>query len=270
MADQPATPGEKGTGGGARREPQLPPEAICTVIRADEHLVVVDKKAGFPVTPASQYQHRSVVRALQRMGFDQVYPVNLLDREATGLVLLSRDEATAKSMRWNWRSNLCERDYIAVAQGDIAGARGRITYPIGMVQRGKRKRRGVLPTDQGGRPAATRWRLLARGRGMSRLLLTVNAGRCHQLRIHLAAIGHPVVNERVYIERNRETPLDSLLEELDTRRHDVRRLPPHQVGLHCWRVRVPHPTTGEMMALEAPVPRELLDLMPGAWVVDAA
>ncbi|MCB9738054.1 MAG: hypothetical protein H6747_02225 [Deltaproteobacteria bacterium] len=253
-----------------RGEPSVDPAEICTVVYEDQWLLAVDKRPGFPVTPVSQFQERSVLRALQRLGYGATYPVNLLDREATGLVLLSRDEATAKSMRWHWRGSMCERDFLAVAQGDIAGARGRITYPIGMVQVGKRRRRGVLPTDQGGRPAATKWRLLARGRGMSRLLLTVGNGRCHQLRIHLAAIGHPVVNERVYIERNRETPLDSLLEELDVRRHDARKLPPHQIGLHCWRVRVPHPVDGEMMNLEAPIPRELLDLMPGAWIVDAA
>ena len=251
-----------------RSEPEIAPSAICTVVHQDEALIVVDKHAGFPVTPAAQYQQRSVLRAVAAMGLGHTYPLNLLDREATGLVLLSRDEATARSLRWNWRSNDCERQYIGVAQGDIASARGRITFPIGVVQVGSRRRRGILAPDQGGKPAETRWRLLARGRGMSRLLLTLSGDRCHQARIHLAAIGHPLVNEGVYLERNKEIPMGALLEELDLRRHDMRKLPPFQIGLHLWRVQLPHPVDGHALTLEAPVPRELLDLMPGGWIVD--
>lgn len=253
----------------AKTEPALPANHICSVLYSDEQLVVVDKRAGFPVVPMSQYQERSVLRVLMRLGFGACYPVSLLDREATGLVLLSRDQATARSMRWNWRSSLCERKYLAVAQGVIPGARGRITLPIGMVQAGGTRRRGVLAQDQGGRHAETRWRLLARGRGMSRLLLTIGAGRCHQIRIHLAAIGHPIVNETVYVERNAEAPIDQLLDGTE-RRHEVVRLAPQQIGLHLWRVQVAHPATGAIVHLEAPIPRELLDLMPGAWIVDEA
>jgi 23S rRNA pseudouridine1911/1915/1917 synthase len=253
----------------AQTEPMLPPGHICQVLHSDEHLVVVDKRAGFPVAPMSQYQERSVLRVLQKLGFGTCYPVSLLDREATGLVLLSRDPQTARSMRWNWRSSLCERKFIAVAQGVINGARGRVTLPIGVVQTGKTRRRGVLAQDQGGRSAETRWKLLARGRGMSRLLVTLGAGRCHQIRIHLAAIGHPVVNDSAYIERNMEATLDQLLEGTE-RKYEIIRLPPQQIGLHLWRIKVPHPATGEICTFEAPIPRELLDLMPGAWIVDEA
>jgi 23S rRNA-/tRNA-specific pseudouridylate synthase len=249
-------------------EPKLDPRQICTVVHQDEHLVVVDKHAGFPVAPSAQYQQRSVLRALVELGLGHCNPVSLFDREASGLVLLSRDASTARSLRWHWRSPGCERRYIAVAQGDIAGARGRITFPIGMVQVGRRRRRGVLPVDQGGKPAETRWRLLARGRGMSRLLLTMEGDRCHQARIHLAAVGHPLVNERSYLERNTQTPMDSLLEDLDHRRRDIRKLPAHQIALHLWQVELEHPVFGDHLALEAPIPRELLDLMPGAWIVD--
>ncbi len=253
----------------SKAEPMLPPGHICTVVYSDENLVVVDKRAGFPVAPMAQYQERSVLKVLARLGFGACYPVSLLDREATGLVLLSRDQATAQSMRWNWRSSLCVRQYLAVAQGVIAGARGRITLPIGTVLAGKTRRRGVLAQDQGGRNAETRWKLLARGRGMSRLLVTIGAGRCHQIRIHLAAIGHPVVNETVYVERNAEASMEQLLEGTE-RRHEIVRLPPQQIGLHLWKVRVAHPVSGEIVEFEAPIPRELLDLMPGAWIVDEA
>ncbi len=250
-----------------REKPTPPPEAICTIVHQDEHLVVVDKRPGFPVSPNAIYRSRSVLHTLQRLGLGVCYPVSLLDREATGLVLLSRTVETARSLRWNWRSSLCERQFIAVAQGDVPGAHGRITLPIGQVEAGHTRRRGVLLPEAGGRAAETRWKLLARGRGMSRLLITLHHTRCHQIRIHLAAIGFPLVNESVYIERNREMPIDALLEGAE-RKYEISKLPAHQVGLHLWRVTIAHPVSGEIVNFEAPIPRELLNLMPNAWVVN--
>ena len=257
--------------GSAKRqgEPSVAPGDICGVVYCDEHLVVVNKQPGFPVLPSGTHRERSVIRALAAMGLGQVFAVNQLDREATGLVLLSRSEAAAKALRWNWRSNLCERQFIAVAQGDVTGARGRITLPIGTFKEAGRVRRRVVDVDEGGRTAVTNWRLLARGRGMSRMLITLQQGRCHQIRIHLAAIGHPVVNERLYVERSTEMSIAALVGMTDVRKRDIRKMPSHQIALHSFRIQIPHPMTNEVLHLEAPIPRALTDLMPGAWVVDA-
>lgn len=269
--------GSGGAGGHAARggrkkrrgEPKVAPADVCGIVYCDEHLVVINKQPGFPVLPSGAYRQRSVQMALAAMGMGQVFAINQLDREATGLVLLSRSEAAAKALRWNWRSNLCKRQFIAVAQGDVTGARGRITFPIGTVKEAGRMRRVVMEAGQGGRSAVTHWRLLARGRGMSRLLITLNQGRCHQIRLHLAAIGHPVVNERLYVERSTEMPIQALVGMPDLRKRDIRKLPSHQIGLHSFRIEIPHPMTNELMRLEAPIPRALTDLMPGAWIVDA-
>ncbi len=255
--------------GKKRAEPKVAPAEICSVVFCDAHIVVVNKRPGFPVLPSGGHRERSVLKALHAMGLGEVFAVNQLDREASGLVILSRSDEAAKALRWSWRSNLCERQFIAVAQGDITGARGRITLPIGAVKEGGRVRRRVLDLDKGGRPAATRWRLLARGRGMSRLMITLNQGRCHQIRIHLAAIGHPVVNERAYKERDTEMPLSALVDIPDARKRDIRRMPNYQIALHSFRIKLPHPITQTEQLFEAPIPRALLDLMPGAWVVDA-
>ncbi|MCO4761021.1 MAG: RluA family pseudouridine synthase [Myxococcales bacterium] len=267
MSNQRRTGASKPRGRKRHREPNVAPADICGVVFCDQHLVAVDKHAGFPVLPSGAHRERSVIKALAAMGMGQVFPVNQLDREATGLVLLSRSESAAKALRWNWRSNLCKREFIAVAQGDVTGARGRITLPIGTVKEGGRIRRQVV--EDGGRSAVTHWRLLARGRGMSRMLITLNQGRCHQIRIHLAAIGHPVVNERLYLDRTTEIPLAALVDMPDVRKKDIRKMPSHQIGLHSYRVHIPHPMTNEALTLEAPIPRALTDLMPGAWVVDA-
>ena len=264
-APKPVRPKKK-----ARMEPFVAPTDVCTPIYCDEHLLVVNKAAGFPVVPAGAYHQRSVLRSVAEQGYGAVFPISLLDPEATGLVLLSRSEAAAQALRWNWRSNLCERQYLAVTQGDIVGARGRITLTIGAVRYGPlSQRHRVVPLEDGGRPAVTNWKLLARGRGLSRLLVTLKGGRCHQIRIHLAAIGFPIVGDRAYASASTAVPLSALV-EMPTKYRDATVLAPGQIALHCMRVTMPHPMTNQPMVFEAPPPRVVLGLMPGAWVVDAA
>ena len=253
-----------------RTEPVVAPTDVCTPVYCDDDLLVVNKSAGFPVVPAGAFHRRSVLIAVAEQGFGAVFPISLLDPEATGLVLLSRSEAAAKALRWNWRSNLCERQYIAVCQGDIVGARGRITLTIGAVKHGPlSQRHRVLPLEDGGRPAVTTWKLLARGRGMSRLLVTLKGGRCHQIRIHLAAIGFPIVGDRTYTAASTAMPLSALV-EMPTKYRDATVLAPGQIALHCMKVTMPHPITNQPMVFEAPPPRVVIGLMPGAWIVDAA
>lgn len=250
-----------------RHEPEVTPTEICRVLFSDQWLVVVDKSPGFPVNPSGPFRQRSVLMALQAQGFNPCFPINLLDPEASGLVVLSRSQAAAKALRWNWRSDLCERTYVAIIKGDITGGRGRVTLAIGAVREGSRVVHRVVSVEEGGRPATTEWRLQARGRGYSRVLCKVRSGRCHQLRIHFAALGHPVANDHLYARTDAEVPLEVLV-ELPGRSDELPSLPPNQIGLHCARIVLPHPFTQQVMDWQSPVPRALTALMPGAWVVE--
>ena len=250
-----------------RHEPEVAPTEICRVVFSDEWLVVVDKAAGFPVNPSGALRQRSVLLALQAQGFSPCFPIHLLDREASGLVVLSRSQQAAKALRWNWRSDLCERTYVAIVKGDVTGGRGRVTLAIGAIREGARVVHRVIPVEEGGRLATTEWRLQARGRGYSRLVCNVRSGRCHQLRIHFAALGHPIANDHMYSRNDAEVPLEVLV-ELPGRAEELPSLPPNQIGLHCTRIVLPHPFTHQTVEWQAPVPRALTALMPGAWVVE--
>lgn len=250
-----------------RREPEVAPHEVCRVVFADDWVVVVDKAAGYPVNPSGPFHQRSVVLALQAQGYAPCFPIHLLDAEASGLVVLSRSPEAAKALRWNWRSELCERSYVAIVRGDIPGGRGRISLAIGAARQGHRTLHKVMAVEEGGRAATTEWRLQARGRGYSRLLCKVRSGRCHQIRIHLAAMGFPVVNERLYSRNEGQVPLEALV-DLPGRVDETPTLPPHQIGLHCQRIVLPHPMTQQVMEWQAPLPRALTALMPGAWVVE--
>lgn len=251
----------------SRPEPNVPAKEICSVIHCDPDLIVVDKAAGYPVVPTGPFHRRSVLMALAEMGYGTLFPISLLDAEATGLVLLSRSETAAQALRWNWRSKLCERQFVGVVQGEIVGARGRVTFPIGAVRTGSGIRHEIVHIEQGGRPATTAWKLLARGRGMSRLLITLQGGRVHQVRIHMAAIGFPLVGDRVYSRARTDVPLSALI-DMPQKYKDIVPMPPHQIALHCSRIAIPHPITNQPMEFVAPVPRNVLQLQPGAWIVD--
>ncbi len=247
-------------------EPALNPTDICRVLFSDDDMVVVDKTAGFPVNPGGAFAQRSVVRSLHAQGFDPVFPINLLDAEASGLVLFSRSAAAAKALRWNWRSSLCVRTYMTVVQGDIQGTAGRISHAIGAVATSTGLRHKTLTVEEGGRSAITEWKLLSRARGMSRLELTLKSGRCHQARIHLAAIGHPVVGDRLHGRNVGEVPIDALI-DIPGKHLDGNGVPRGQIALHFYRIVMPHPITQQPMRWTAPVPRTMLALMPGPWIV---
>jgi 23S rRNA-/tRNA-specific pseudouridylate synthase len=102
---------------------------------------------------------------------------------------------------------------------------------------------------------------------MSRLHISMTGGRTHQIRIHLSAIGFPVVGDRRYGAELTSVPLHALV-EMPAKYADSTVMPPHQIALHCALIRIPHPTTEQMMEFTAPVPRVIIGLMPGAWVLD--
>ena len=163
-----------------------------------------------------------------------------------------------------------EADKVALAgEGDITGARGRITFPIGAVKKGHQLVHQVMPVDQGGKPAATTWKLIARGRTMSRLHITLTGNRTHQIRIHLAAIGYPVVGDKRYGVEMSDTPLEALV-GAPAKYADAANLPPYQIAVHLAVIRIPHPESDQLMEFRAPIPRILIALMPGAWILDGS
>jgi len=249
-------------------EPWADPHEICTILYEDEHLLVVNKSSGFPVHPAGSYLHRTVLHALRALGYKDVNPAHRLDRETSGVLVFTRTVEASRRLRRIWRSDKCIKEYEAICEGDVPGGFGRISLPIGLdLASPVHIRRAVRPIEEGGRVAVTEWRLVARGRGLTRLRLRLRTGRCHQIRVHLAAIGHPIVGDKIYggdsqlyIRFISDAMTEADRERLRIQRH----------ALHCTRIAFPHPISGDQMDFCLPMPQELLLLMPGAWVIDPA
>lgn len=243
----------------AEENAQLLAEAIpLSVIYEDEALLVVDKPAGMVVHPAPGHPDGTLLNAVlahcpELMDSSESRPgiVHRLDRDTSGLILVAKDEKTKRRLQQQFRERLVRKAYLALLDGHLEPAWGRIEAPVGR-DPNHRQRMTVL---RGGREALTEYHVLERfahqvGPAAGDYTLIEAAprtGRTHQIRVHFASIGHPVVGDPVYGRRKAKLPV-----------------PRH--FLHALRLEFKHPASGRRMALEAPLPGELvavLDLLRG-------
>lgn len=238
-------------------EPEVVVHAVPAVLEPailheDEHLVVVDKPIGLvthasPGSPGPSLASVLAARGLAGGGEeDRPGIVHRLDKETSGLLVVARDAETLGALQRMMRRREIEREYIALVHGRPPSLAGRIEAPIGRdpINRTRRAVDGV-----GARPAITHFELLEAFPDYTLEAVHLETGRTHQIRVHFAAIGHPVVGDPVY----GPSSSDSLGLE-------------HQ-ALHAHRLAFDHPATGERIELTSPLPGEFqaaLDQLRGA------
>jgi 23S rRNA pseudouridine1911/1915/1917 synthase len=205
----------------------------------DEHLLVVDKPAGVVVHPARGHDTGTLAQALAGRGAGGDDPwragiVHRLDRDTSGLLVVAKDDAVHRALKALLAGRRLKREYLALVEGHPSARSGTIEAPIG---RDRRDRvRVSLDTDVP-RAARTHFSLERRLPATALLRVDLDTGRTHQIRVHLAAIGHKVCGDPLY-----GTP----------GRFGLKRQ-----FLHAARLRFPHPVTGETVDVESPLPEEL-------------
>jgi 23S rRNA pseudouridine1911/1915/1917 synthase len=226
------------------------------VVYEDEHLAVVNKAAGMVVHPAPGHRTGTLVNALlwrmphlEGVG-GRLRPgiVHRLDRDTSGLLVVAKSDATHRALAGALKRRRVRRIYIAAAWGHLDESPLTIDAPIGR-DRKDRKRMAVVPE---GRPALTRVRVRERWRRADLLDVRLETGRTHQIRVHLAHIGHPVVGDAAYAEgweRGMGGPERAWARELS------RRVP--RQFLHAAELAFDHPATGERMRFRAELPEDL-------------
>ncbi len=218
-------------------------EAIAlTIVYEDDFLLVVEKPAGMVVHPAPGHSGGTLVNALLAhipllATADMSRPgiVHRLDKDTSGLLIVAKDDATLTALGAMMQAHAITKEYLALVEGHMQPATGAIEAPIG---RDPRHRQRMAILSQGGRAAFTYYateRLISGGRSFVRLRLVT--GRTHQIRVHLAAVGHPVVGDPVY---GRVQPP----------------LPP-RMFLHAAHLAFTHPITGQTLDLASPLPDDL-------------
>jgi len=225
------------------------------IVYEDEHLLVVDKPAGMVTHPAPGHSSGTLVNALlahapQLAGVgDHGRPgiVHRLDKDTSGLLVVAKDSATHAALARQMKERAMVKRYLALVEGETPTAEGVIDAPIGRDMR-QRQRMGLRSAASGGREARTRFRTLETHGGRSLLEVQLETGRTHQIRVHLAAIHHPVVGDPVYGRAQRP-------------------LPPRQF-LHAAHLEFRHPATGEWLVFDAPLPDDLAAFL-AAWRAQA-
>jgi 23S rRNA pseudouridine1911/1915/1917 synthase len=213
------------------------------ILFEDEWLLVVDKPAGLVVHPTYKNVSGTLLDMLRaRDANSRFFLVGRLDRLTSGIVIAAKTRDAYVAFQRHWPD--AEKEYLAVVHGLVDPARGEVDLPLGP-DPADRRRRVVRPD---GAPSVTRFERLgySDAAGMSLLRCQLLTGRRHQIRVHLAARGWPVVGDAVY-----GRALDGF--------------PRH--ALHAWRTGLIHPMTGAALCLEALVPDEIVALYPNSDTV---
>ena len=168
---------------------------MLSVLHEDATLLVVDKPAGMLSVPGlREGLHDNLATQVQAL-FSDARVVHRLDQATSGLMLFARGAAMQRLLSMAFEARQVEKRYLAVALGQLAGESGTIDLPL-LADWPNRPRQKVDMLS--GKPALTHWQVLARGADTTRLDLQPVTGRTHQLRVHLQAIGHPIVGDTLY------------------------------------------------------------------------
>jgi 23S rRNA pseudouridine1911/1915/1917 synthase len=226
-----------------------PPPSGVTVVYEDDDVIVVDKPSGVVVHAAPGLREGTLVDALraaghtlaERPGPDRPGIVHRLDRDVSGLLVVAKTDHAYAELSAAMARREIERTYVALVVGRPSVDRGKIDAPVGRDPRHP-TRMATLPD---GRPAVTWFHVLESFDGTSLLEVRLETGRTHQIRTHLAAIGHPIVGDATY-GRDR-----TLATELGVSR----------TFLHARRLAFAHPVTGERVEIESDLPAELTGVL---------
>jgi 23S rRNA pseudouridine1911/1915/1917 synthase len=222
-------------------EPSLPPVAMpLEVVFEDPHLLVVNKPAGLlthPVTPehTRTLAHGIAHHLLSEGVHTRVRPVHRLDRDTSGLLVVAKTPLAHTRMDAQLRERTLRRRYLALVHGTPEADEGVVDQPIG--QHAGRRDLRVVRKD--GDAALTRYRVVERLSDAALVELELDTGRTHQIRVHMAWLGHPLIADRAYGGA-------------------VGRSGMRRPALHSWRVEFRHPARGDAVALEAPLPDDFL------------
>jgi tRNA pseudouridine32 synthase/23S rRNA pseudouridine746 synthase len=205
------------------------------VLYADEALLVVEKPAGLLSVPGRGEDKQDCMMARLLRCYPDARIVHRLDHDTSGLLVVARDADTHRELSRQFHDREVEKVYVALALGHLADDSGRIGLPL-RYDPPTKPRHVVDPVD--GQSALTEWRVLARGPGCTQVALIPHTGRTHQLRVHMQALGHPLLGDTLY------APAESCP-------------PGSRLCLHAEALGFVHPVHGGRLRFERPAPFRL-------------
>ena len=228
----------------------IPENIPLDILFEDEHLIVVNKPAGMVVHPAPGHYTGTLVHALLHHcdtlagigGVERPGIVHRLDKDTTGAIVVAKSDLVHQNLQAQIKAKTARREYWGVVYGSFPTQTGKIDLPIGR-HKSDRKKMAVVSTQQGGRNAVTHWKVLERIGNYTLMEFLLETGRTHQIRVHCAHGGHPLIGDATY-GSNR-----SLRVNLSGQ------------ALHARQLTLIHPLSGETIQAIAPLPAEFTKLL---------
>jgi 23S rRNA pseudouridine1911/1915/1917 synthase len=239
--------------GALREDSGMPPPPVANpaldlgLLLQDDHVMVAAKPAGMPTQPGTGHQRDTLMnalfaqdgRTLERLGHQRDWGLlHRLDRETSGCVIVARTPAAYDAIRRQFERRTIDKSYLAIVHGRLPRPEGTCRQPLAETMRGGTK---VSVIATAGEPAITHWRTIASKGDHAVLSISIETGRLHQIRAHLAWLGAPVLGDRVY--RSLLPPNTSALRERAV-----------TLFLHAHSIAFDHPGTGERTSVTMPVP----------------
>ena len=223
-----------------------PEEIPLAVLYEDAYLMAVDKGVGMVVHPSAGHKAGTLVNAIlahlgrpagpatnQRPGI-----VHRLDKDTTGVILVAKDTKTQEALSAQFHDRVVEKVYRAIVEGGVARDEGLVE---GMIGRHPKLRKKMAMVSKGGRHSTSRYTVIKRLDGFTYVEVYPKTGRTHQIRVHLASIGHPIVGDGLYGKKARKLAARPLL--------------------HAHRITFVHPATRLSVSLEAPIPNDFTEFI---------
>lgn len=234
-----------------------PQDISLDIVYEDSDIIVINKPTGMVVHPAAGNPDGTLVNALLHHcgeslsgigGVTRPGIVHRIDKDTSGLIAVAKNDAAHLSLSEQLKTHSMRRIYLAIIKGGLGDDCGTVDAPIGRCPSDRKKMAVVLDLEKTARNAVTHWRVLERFSGFSLIQCELETGRTHQIRVHMAYIGHPLLGDAVYGRGVTDFEKEN------------RKLINGQC-LHAGRLILTHPRTGELMTFDAPPPKELLLLL---------
>ena len=221
--------------------PLEPQDIPLDIVYEDDDLIVVNKQRGLVVHPAPGHPDGTLVNALLYHCGDSLSGiggqrrpgiVHRIDKDTSGLIIAAKNDFAHQGLSAQLSDHSLRREYEAIVRGSFRESCGTVDRPIG---RHPVDRKRMAVTDKNSKAAVTHWQLLTSYRGYSHILCRLETGRTHQIRVHMASIGHPLLGDYTYGAPSPDKGLEGQC-------------------LHARRLRFVHPRSGEQICLETPLP----------------
>ncbi len=209
-----------------------PPVSDLDILHLDPHVIAVAKPHGLLSVPGKEPWLADCLEARVRAAFPDALLLHRLDMDTSGVMIFARTRLAQRHLYWQFERRQLSKTYEARVWGVPDGDEGTIDLPL-VCDWPRRPLQKVC--HETGKPARTRWRKLSAEKGTSRMQLIPETGRSHQLRVHMLALGHPILGDRFYAQG------DALAAA-------------HRLMLHASNLRFRHPDGGAWMSVDAPVP----------------